>query len=461
MSYKIWKDLNLSISSKTQSPHNTILNYIRILNGYDIFTQGDGIFYCHFSHKFYSTIDFRKETLGEALKYPKELTTLDKYHIITNILESPDHLKLTQVDHKSLNKALEVIAKAKDRNLALEYQDKCLTAYKRDEKPILEKLFHEYFNTDDTEYYKNLGVWLGLALCKRVLEPGSQLDEMLILESDQGFYKSSAVRLLGGGVKILNGGYNEYYQPFSASVNTRVDSKDFIISLLGLRCVEIDELSSFKGKDLEKIKSIITTRRDRIRLPYKEQSEDIDRTCIFIGTTNKRKYLTERENRRFLPCEINKPIDIESLEKILPRIYGEAMYRILKDKNALKKASIDINSLADELRVKKTEVDIYICELEYILHDLLRRKKLLFHNKKKRYVISFKDIREIFAKKGLISKKIEDSNKLRKTMGTLFGEEFKFSRHGITYTKVYAIPHDYFCKADVPLNHYIEMHKDV
>ena len=63
-------------------------------------------------------------------------------------------------------------------------------------------------------------------------------------------------------------------------------------------------LALTKSKEVEAVKSFITRQNDNYRKPYERRVTDNPRKCIFIGTTNKTQFLTDKTgNRRFLPIE--------------------------------------------------------------------------------------------------------------------------------------------------------------
>ena len=114
------------------------------------------------------------------------------------------------------------------------------------------------------------------------------MDNMIVLEGEQGSLKSTALGALGG--------------PWYAEVNESVQSKDFHLSLQGKMIIEIAELDSFSKAETTRIKQVITCQTDRYRKPYGHYTEDHPRTCVFAGSTNEDQYLRDHTGGwRFVP----------------------------------------------------------------------------------------------------------------------------------------------------------------
>lgn len=71
--------------------------------------------------------------------------------------------------------------------------------------------------------------------------------------------------------------------------------------LRGRTIVEFPELAGLSKADRNKVKSCLSTSRDSYRPAYSAHVTNNVRTCIFIGTTNEETFLSDTENRRFLP----------------------------------------------------------------------------------------------------------------------------------------------------------------
>jgi len=149
----------------------------------------------------------------------------------------------------------------------------------------------KYLGADDAELTGELfKLWL-LGAIKRAYEPGVKFDYMLVLVGGQGIGKSYFLSQLAMNALWYDDNF------------TMLEGKESVARLRGKWIVEWDELnSSGRKKDLETIKSFITSTYDNYRPPYKEVTEQRARRCVFAGTTNDRSFLSDPTgNRRFLP----------------------------------------------------------------------------------------------------------------------------------------------------------------
>ena len=154
----------------------------------------------------------------------------------------------------------------------------------------------------------------------RIYKPGCKFDYMLVLVGGQGIQKSSFFRFLA-----LNDAW--YDDNFSTLDGTKAVEK-----LRGMWIVELAELQATKRtKDVETIKSFITSRIDSIRVPYGRRTEQRPRMCVLAGTSNPTDFLTDATgNRRFLPITCTKGdfdlfADENETKWIFTQAWGEIM----------------------------------------------------------------------------------------------------------------------------------------
>jgi predicted P-loop ATPase len=186
-----------------------------------------------------------------------------------------------------------------------------------DQTPRLDALFIEHGGAADTPINRAMtGKWFVQAVA-RIYQPGCQADAMIILESPQGRNKSTFFRVMFGS------------RWFSDHLPA-LESKDSLIQLRGLWCIEVAELATLGRADANRIKQFLTSRFDRYRDPYGRLAIDYPRTCVFAGTVNpggSDGYLKDPTGaRRFWPIPVEK-IDVGLVEKVRDQLWAEAKVR--------------------------------------------------------------------------------------------------------------------------------------
>lgn len=187
--------------------------------------------------------------------------------------------------------------------------------------PMLQRLCANYLGSiedanspaSDPKYLSEVGRRFMVSAVARALDPGCQVDSMLVLEGQQGAGKSTAARILFG---------SSYFSDSLPAVNTK-EASDHLRGKWG---IEIPELSAMQKSDVESIKAFVSRRVERYRRPYDRAETTFKRRCVFIGTTNQDAYLRdETGNRRFWPVRVGK-IDLQALERNRDMLWAEAVY---------------------------------------------------------------------------------------------------------------------------------------
>jgi predicted P-loop ATPase len=166
-----------------------------------------------------------------------------------------------------------------------------------------------------TAYSKAVGQRWPISLVARVMEPGCKADCALVLEGDQGIFKSEVLRRLGTPwfTDDLGG--------------SQLGSKDAAIQVAGIWILELAELDEHTRveSNVTKTKSFMSRSTDRFRPPYGTHSLPQPRQCCFGCTTNKREYLPdETGNRRWWPL-VCESINLDQLDTIRDQLFGEAV----------------------------------------------------------------------------------------------------------------------------------------
>lgn len=155
---------------------------------------------------------------------------------------------------------------------------------------------HKWTHCEDSPYTREVSRLIFSGGINRLYRPGCKFDDMpVLIGTQQGEGKSTLVRWLAMA------------DEFFTEVN-EFDGQRGMEALDGAWICEVGELLALtKTKDQEAVKSFLTRMNDRRRNPYDRRVSDHKRQCIFIGTTNKMQFLTDKTgNRRFYPVVVHQ-----------------------------------------------------------------------------------------------------------------------------------------------------------
>lgn len=191
-----------------------------------------------------------------------------------------------------------------------------LAALRWDGTARLDSWLVTYGGAEDGEYVRAVGAICLIAAVRRVREPGCKFDEMLVLESEQGTDKSSALAVLAGSEEW-----------FSDDVPLDAESKTLMERLEGRWLVELAELKGMKRGEVEHVKAMLSRRVDKARPAYGRMTREQPRQCVFFGTTNDSQYLRDMTgNRRFWPVKVAR-FDLQALSRDRDQLWAEAAQR--------------------------------------------------------------------------------------------------------------------------------------
>ena len=180
-----------------------------------------------------------------------------------------------------------------------------------------------YLGAEATNLNSAIGRIVLIAAVRRVLQPGTKFDTILVLEGPQGGGKSTAVKILAGE------------ENFADQDLLTLDSKTQMEAMEGVWVYEISELEGLSRADTNKVKSFVSRAVDQARPAYARFKEKRPRQAIFIGTTNDDKYLRDMTgNRRFWPVKVGK-IDLAALARDRDQLWAEAADLAAQDESIL------------------------------------------------------------------------------------------------------------------------------
>ena len=159
--------------------------------------------------------------------------------------------------------------------------------------------------------------WM-ISAVARALEPGCQVDTVLVMEGAQGLGKSTAFKILGS--------------PWYSGTPVHIGNKDAYLQVQALWICELAELASATRAEVGQLKAFITNAEDNFRPPYGTTSIMSARRCVFGGTINpdpdgEVDYLRDDSGeRRWWPVRIGD-IDRKRLASDRDQLWAEAVVR--------------------------------------------------------------------------------------------------------------------------------------
>ena len=220
---------------------------------------------------------------------------------------------------KNVQHALDVVIANHHYHPICEY----LNALEWDGQERVRYALHHFLGADTSDLtYESLKLFM-LGAVNRVFNPGSKFENMLCLVGDQGAGKSSFFRFLA--LK------DEW---FSDDLK-RMDDENVYRKMQGHWIIEMAEmLGTASAKSVEEIKAFLSRQKESYKTPYAKYSRDRKRQCVFVGTSNKQRFLPldRTGNRRFFPVQINmEQAEVHILEneaesrKYMDQLWAEIM----------------------------------------------------------------------------------------------------------------------------------------
>jgi putative DNA primase/helicase len=178
----------------------------------------------------------------------------------------------------------------------------------------IDRFFLDYFKCEDQPelYLKTVARYFLIGAVARIYNPGCKIDTMPVIQSTQGWYKSATLKQLFGG--------------FFTDEMGSIQQKDDLIKMTKVWGVEFSELTGLKRADKNHQKQFLTMTEDTVRKPYERLAKTYLRQSVFVCTTNDDEYLSDAENRRFMPLTM-VGVDRTLLSDNLTQLWAEALHR--------------------------------------------------------------------------------------------------------------------------------------
>ena len=171
----------------------------------------------------------------------------------------------------------------------------------------LDKMAVTYFNCDDTPLNRAIVRKTMIAAVRRVRKPGCKFDTITVMESDEGWNKSSAWRVIAGD------------ENFSDASILAHGAREVQEQLSEVWIHENADLAGMRKAEVESVKAFASRQSDDARPAYGHFLVKQKRHSIEVATTNSDEYLqSQTGNRRFWPLTVRKMIDLDLLRR--PRL---------------------------------------------------------------------------------------------------------------------------------------------
>ena len=206
--------------------------------------------------------------------------------------------------------AVKEIARDHSFDPVLDYLAEC--EGKWDGKTRIETWVIDYMGVEDTPLHRAIGRLMLIASVRRARVPGCKFDQICVLESEEGYNKSTAIKVLAGE------------ENFSDQSVLNVSEREAQEQLEGVWLHELADLTGLKKAEIERVKAFASRQRDRARPAYGRVREDRPRRCTQWATTNDNVYLASQTgNRRFWSLPVGR-INIDALRRDRDQLWGEA-----------------------------------------------------------------------------------------------------------------------------------------
>lgn len=184
-----------------------------------------------------------------------------------------------------------------------------------DSQPRLANWLSYCCGVPDDPYHRAVSRNIIGGMVRRVRKPGCKHDEMAVFCGFQGAGKSK----LGKALALRD-------EWFTDSIMLGDESKELVRTLAGKMVCEISEMGS-RHSDVNRIKAMLSKTHDYGRPAYGRMPVERARRNIFIGTTNDSKPLIDTTgNRRFLPIQVLREIDVDWVRLWIGQLIGEAAH---------------------------------------------------------------------------------------------------------------------------------------
>ena len=239
------------------------------------------------------------EFRGRALT-DQELTRIE--------VEICDRYRLRSVNAQWLRASMEATGDESSYDPVADY----LRGLRWDGVPRIAQVPADYLKSKPSPLFASIFRRWMIGTARRALQPGCQMDNVLILHGPQGCRKSTFFRTMARG----------------HHTDTKMDlaNKDAYLTLHRAWILEWSELASIARLDNDSVKCFVTSLEDDFRPPYGRTNIRKRRAGVIVGSTNRKGILTDPTGARrywIIPCE--GLIDIDGVAAVVDQLWAEAV----------------------------------------------------------------------------------------------------------------------------------------
>lgn len=180
-----------------------------------------------------------------------------------------------------------------------------------DGRPRAQRWLVDYLGARDDAYTLAVGAKFLVGAVARIMRPGCKMDTVLILEGEQGRWKSTALATLAGA--------------WFGDTPFTIGDKDAYLVMRGTWIYELAELDALSRAESSRAKGFFSSTHDTYVPKYVAWAIKVPRQCVFAGTVNHGTYLRDTTgNRRYWPVIVDRA-DIEGLGRDRDQLWAEAL----------------------------------------------------------------------------------------------------------------------------------------
>jgi len=279
---------------------------------------------------------------GTQSRYWTEIDTLKMMYVLQ------EKYGMSRVSDAQVWRAVRIIADREHRNEPKDWME----SLEWDGTPRIADFMTTHLGAKPSEYARAASKNFWVSMAARIYQPGCIMRSMVILKSKQLTGKSTAFSIIGGKW------YSEALE--------NIQSNNFLQSLHGNLLIEFGDLAGMDRAEVNRIKQIISCRKDRFRAPYERNPRDHLRQSVLVGTTNEEQFLRDHTGgTRFWPIETGE-INHKAIEADRDQLFAEAVARFKAGENWHIMPTEETNSVQDFYRQQDVWFDKIVEKLDQL-----------------------------------------------------------------------------------------------